>query len=76
MVIAYGLRVAGLLLHGVFFTSVWIFCMLFVWVSMQFEVNEILHLGPLVAGTIVIFGTKVVIDFLNDIIDLWIAAME
>jgi hypothetical protein len=67
MVLMYVVRLTQLAVHGPFFLVTFAAAICVVWVTLQYEANEVLKLAPLASNALVVFAVKSLIDLLNDL---------
>ena len=76
MLLMFALRMTQLSVHGFAFSAFWTISTVYIWVSLQYEANEILHLVPLSHIAWVVFATSTLIDFINDTLEVIIESLD
>jgi hypothetical protein len=76
LVIMYVVRLGIVLGHGFIFAIVWVSSISFLWISLQYEANEVLHVIPFATSGITVVGAKLGVDFLNDVCEVLIDATK
>jgi hypothetical protein len=70
------LRLTQIFANGLLLAVIWLSSISFLWVSLQYEASEILNVkAPLLTGFVLLLATTG-IDFFNDILEVFIDAME
>jgi hypothetical protein len=76
LIIMYFIRLSQIFIHGMIFCIIWASSLGFVWVTLQFEASVILRVSPLAITGLLVFATRLGIDFINDVIEVLTEAPE
>jgi len=76
MALMYLMRLAVMFVHGIIFLLIWGASISLMWFSLQYEANVVLHPTPIAGGAFILFSARIVIDFVNDVIETLIESIE